>query len=114
MGIQIIGTKKCRETQKTERYFKERNIAYHFVDLNQRALSPGELQSVVRAIGADALIDSDSKIYNKKGMQYMDFDPVEELSENPLLMRTPVVRDGHKAVLGYDPDGWKVLLEEGK
>ena len=112
MGIQIIGTKKCRETQKTERYFKERKIAYHFVDLNQRTLSAGELQSVVRAIGADELIDSSSKIYRKKGMQFMDFDPVEELIEHPLLMKTPVVRSGHRAVLGYEPELWKNILED--
>ena len=110
MGIQIIGTKKCRETQKTERYFKERKIAYHLVDLNQRELSPGELKSLITSIGTDALIDDTSKLYKKKGMQFMDFDPLEELAEHPDLMKTPVVRDGSKAVLGYNPDGWKIKL----
>ncbi|MDC7227433.1 MAG: glutaredoxin [Spirochaetales bacterium] len=107
MGIQIIGTKKCRETQKTERYFKERGWPYHFVDLNQRSLSSGELAAIVTAIGAEELIDTESKVYKRKGMAYMEFDPVEEIEENPALMKTPVVRDGRKAVLGYNPDEWK-------
>lgn len=111
MGMQIIGTKKCRETQKTERYFKERGWSYHFVDLNQRALSSGELASVVRAVGADDLINTDSKVYKKKGMAYMEFDPVEEIEENPELMRTPVVRSGHRAVLGFQPEAWQNLIQ---
>lgn len=110
MGIQIIGTKKCRETQKTERYFKERNIAYHLVDLKQRELSAGELKSLINAIGADELINTESKLYKKKGMQFMDFDALEELAENAELMKTPVVRDGSKAVLGFSPDKWKTVL----
>lgn len=111
MGIQIIGTKKCRETQKTERYFKERGWEYHLVDLSQRALSSGELNSIARALGADELIDPESKLYKKKGMSYMDFDPVEELEEHPELMKTPVVRSGHKAVIGYEPELWKKMIE---
>jgi arsenate reductase-like glutaredoxin family protein len=110
LGIQIIGTKKSRETQKTERYFKERKISYHLVDINQRELSPGELKSLILAIGAEELIDAESKLYKKKGMQFMDFDALEELAEHPDLMKTPVVRDGNKAVLGFSPDEWKSVL----
>ncbi|MBI9105965.1 MAG: glutaredoxin [Spirochaetales bacterium] len=108
--MQIIGTKKCRETQKTERYFKERKIAYHFVDLSQRELSPGELKSLITTLGADELIDTGSKLYKKRGMEYMDFDAIEELAEHPDLMKIPVVRDGSKAVIGWDPESWKTLL----
>ncbi len=110
MAVQIIGTKKCRETQKTERYFKERNIAYHFVDLNQRTLSSGELQSVARACGKEALLDTESQLYKKKGMAYMDFDILEEIEENPQLMKTPVVRNGSKAVVGFDPEAWTDII----
>ncbi len=110
MGIQIIGTKKCRETQKTERYFRERQYQYHFVDLSQRALSIGELKSITAAIGVDELIDTESKFYKKKGMAYMEFDPLEELEEHPELMKTPVVRNGSKAVLGFRPDQWEDLM----
>ncbi len=113
MGIQIIGTKKCRETQKAERYFKERGWSYHFVDLNQRSLSPGELNSVAAAIGAERLIDTESKVYKKKGMAYMEFDPLEEIEEHPELMKTPVVRSGGRAVLGYNPELWKEMAGEG-
>lgn len=112
MGIQIIGTKKCRLTQKTERYFKERGIKYHFVDLNQRALSAGELNSIVKNIDANELINEESKIYKKRGMSYMEFDPLEELLEYPELIKTPIVREGSKSVLGFSPDLWKGIFKE--
>ena len=112
MSIQIIGTKKCRETQKTERYFRERNIPYHLVDLNQRALSPGELQSIAASIPPEELIDTESKLYKKKGMAYMEFDIMEELLENSGLIKTPIVRFGKKAVLGFDPEQWHKLMGE--
>lgn len=110
MGLQIIGTKKCRETQKTERFFKERGWSYHFVDLDQRALSVGELNSIARAVGTDELVNTNSKLYKKKGMSYMDFNPLEEIEEHPELMKTPVVRNGSKAVIGFEPELWNALI----
>ena len=93
MTIQLIGTKKSKATQKVERYLKERGIEFQFVDLSQRSLSGGELDSIAQGVGGfDALIDSESKAYKKRGMQYMDYDPREELLEDPGLMRVPVVR----------------------
>jgi arsenate reductase-like glutaredoxin family protein len=100
MTIQLIGTKKSKQTQKVERYLKERRIAFQFVDLTERGLSAGELDRIARAAGGyDALIDTESKAYTKRGMQYMDFDAREELSEDPALLRIPIVRgDGGVAV----------------
>ena len=110
MNIQIIGVKKSPETRKAERFFKERGVAFHFVDLRERPLSKGEIESVSRAVGARELVDEESKIYKTRSMQYMEFDPLEELVEHPLLMKIPVVRNGREATIGYSPDTWKVWI----
>jgi arsenate reductase-like glutaredoxin family protein len=110
MALQIFGTRKCPDTRKAERYLKERDIPYHFVDLADKGISPGELTAIRKAIGKEALIDSSSKRYTDRGLAYMDFDAEEEILADPLLLRTPVVRNGPKAVIGYDPDGWAGLL----
>ena len=112
MTIQIFGTKKCASTRKAVRFFKERGISPHQVDLAEKGISAGELASIVRSVGRDSLIDPESPVYKKKGMAYMEFDPEEEVLENPLLLKTPVVRRGREATLGLEPDTWKRWLEE--
>jgi Spx/MgsR family transcriptional regulator len=107
MNIQIFGTKKCNNTKKAQRFFKERNIQIHFRDLTEKGISPGELQNISRAIDLDNLIDTESKQYKKRGMQFMVFDIEEELIEDPLLLKTPIVRNGKQATIGYEPDVWK-------
>jgi arsenate reductase-like glutaredoxin family protein len=107
MNIQIFGTKKCNNTKKAQRFFKERNIQIHFRDLTEKGISPGELQNISRAIDLDNLIDTESKQYKKRGMQFMVFDIEEELLEYPLLLKTPIVRNGKQATIGYEPDVWK-------
>ena len=105
-AIQLFGRKKCRVTQKAERFFRDRSVSYQFIDLDRKPMSPGELTSVVQKLGAETLIDTGSPVYQRRGMQYMDFDPAEELAEHPGIMRTPVVRRGSDAVVGDEPDGW--------
>ncbi|MCB9249555.1 MAG: ArsC family transcriptional regulator [Ignavibacteriales bacterium] len=107
MNIQIFGTKKCSDTKKAERFFKERNIQFHFRDLAEKGISKGELENISRAIGLDDLIDTESKQYKKRGMQFMVFNLEEELLEDPLLIKTPIVRNGKDATVGYTPDVWK-------
>lgn len=107
MNVQIIGTKKCRDTQKTERYFKERRIAYQFVDLTQRGLSAGELNKVKAALGLENLVDRAGKEYARLNLQYMVHNVEEMLLTHPQLLRTPIVRNGAKATLGYCPDVWQ-------
>ncbi|MCB0746228.1 MAG: ArsC family transcriptional regulator [Ignavibacteriae bacterium] len=107
MNIQIFGTKKCSDTKKAERFFKERNIQFHFRDLTEKGISKGELENISRAIGLDDLIDTESKQYKKRGMQFMVFNLEEELLEDPLLIKTPIVRNGKDATVGYTPDVWK-------
>jgi len=109
MNIQIFGKSKCFDTKKAERYFKERRIKYQLIDINKYGLSKGEYQSVKNAVGGTAaLIDEKSKEYKSQYIQYLaDKNDVEErLLENPGMFKTPIVRNGKKATIGYQPDIW--------
>lgn len=114
MNIQIFGEKKSNDTRKAERFFSERGISYHFVDLVSKGISEGELRNVCRRIDAQDLIDTESKIYKKRGFAYMDFDPREEILENPTLLKSPVVRNGSEVSCGYAPEIWKKWIENHK
>ncbi|MBL1214866.1 MAG: ArsC family transcriptional regulator [Ignavibacteriae bacterium] len=107
MNIQIMGTKKCRDTQKAERYFKERNIQYQFRDLTIKGVSKGELENIKRVYDIEHLIDKEGKQFNKRNLAYMVFDIEEELLEDPLLFKTPIVRNGKQSTIGFEPDVWK-------
>lgn len=109
MNIQIFGIKKCFDTKKAERYFKERKIKYQFIDLNIKGLSKGELQSIKSAIGLNELINKDSREYKKTNIGSIRTDSVKEdlLLNNPKLYKTPIVRNGKKATVGYKPEIWK-------
>ncbi|MBN2440190.1 MAG: arsenate reductase family protein [Spirochaetales bacterium] len=109
--IQIFGLKKCHNTQKAERFFKERRVPFQFINLAEKGMSKGELSSVIHACGPEGLIDKQGKEYKKANLEYMDFDVEEILLENPLLFVTPVVRKGNEAVTGYAPDVWKKFIE---
>ncbi|WP_028973341.1 arsenate reductase family protein [Spirochaeta cellobiosiphila] len=110
MSIQIMGTKKCKDTQKALRYFKERGVQVHFRDLNDKALSKGELDKICQKIKAQDLIDESSSFYKKKGLAYMEYDPREELLEHPDLVKTPIVRSGSESILGVQEALWKTLI----
>lgn len=110
MAIQIFGTKKCQTTRKAERFFKERAVPYHFVDLQEKGISKGELESIARAVGPDKLIDKTSKLYKDRGFEYMDYDALEEILAQPMLLKTPVVRKAAKAVIGDEPKAWLDLV----
>lgn len=107
MEIQIIGTKKCRETQKAERYFKERRIKYQFRDLNEKGVSKGELENISRSIKIEDLIDIDGKRYKERNLKFILHNIEEELLTDPLLFKTPIVRYGKESTLGYNPEKWK-------
>ncbi|KAJ50999.1 arsenate reductase [Clostridium tetanomorphum] len=109
MNIQIFGTKKCFDTKKAERYFKERKIKYQFIDLKEKGLSKGELQSVKAAVGLNNLINVNSKEYKKLNMDKIRGDSIKEenILNNPILCKTPIVRNGKQATVGYEPDIWK-------
>ena len=107
MNIQIFGKKKCFDTQKAERYFKERRIKYQYIDLNRYGISPGELQSVKNAVGMDDLIDE--KHPDAALLQYLarQADKLDRILDDPTLLKTPIVRNGKKATSGYRPEVWK-------
>ncbi len=110
MNIQIYGKTKCFDTKKAERYFKERNIKYQFIDLKKYGMSRGEYNSIKRAVGSfDALVDESSKLYEACYIKYLASQEAKEekLLENQELFKTPIVRNGKNATVGYRPEVWK-------
>jgi arsenate reductase-like glutaredoxin family protein len=107
MNIQVFGTLKCQETRKAQRYFKERRIPFQFINLAERGLSRGELNSVKSTIDIDHLMDREGKEYARRNLKYLAHDVEEELLNDPLLFKTPIVRNGNKATIGYMPHIWK-------
>ena len=109
MNIQIFGKSKCFDTKKAERYFKERRIKFQSIDLKKYGMSPKEFDSVLRAVGGiDNLIDWDSKSPEVTLMKYMEDKIAKEdkVFNDPMLMKTPVVRNGKQATVGYCPEIW--------
>ncbi|MBP7527365.1 MAG: hypothetical protein KA801_05545 [Syntrophorhabdaceae bacterium] len=107
MNIQIFGTPKCQDTRKAQRYFKERGIRFQYIDVTVKGLSKGELASVKAAVGIDNLIDKEGKQYTRRNLAYLTHNVEEELLDDPLLLKTPIVRNGNKATVGYQPEVWK-------
>ncbi|MDP4093998.1 MAG: arsenate reductase family protein [Bacillota bacterium] len=109
MNIQIFGSKKSFDTQKTERYFKERKIKYQYIDILKYGLSKGEFESVRTAVGLGELINSKAKQYTTLNMHMLGTGSAaqEVLFNNPALYNTPIVRNGRKATVGYKPEVWK-------
>lgn len=110
MNIQIFGTKKSFDTKKAQRYFKERRIKVQFIDLKEKEMSKGELQSVMRAVGGiDAVVDPNAKDQDTVALiTYLaESQKFDKLLENQQILREPIVRNGQKATVGYCPDVWK-------
>ena len=110
MNIQIFGTKKCNDTKKAERFFKERGIKFQFIDMKEKGMSKGELTSVASANGGIMnMVDPNAKDKDTVALlQYIaDEDKLEKLLENQQVIKTPVVRNGKQSTLGYQPDVWK-------
>ena len=107
MNIQIFGKNKCFDTNKAQRYFKERRINFQAVDLLKYGISRGELSSVKNAVGLEALIDSGHPDAALVTYLAYDDDKLEKLLEDPRLLRTPIVRNGRQATVGYCPEVWQ-------
>lgn len=110
MNIQIFGTKKSFDSKKAERYFKERGIKYQFIDMKEKSLSKGEFRSVCQAVGGyENLIDQECKDKDLLALvTYLaEEDREEKILENQKIMKTPIVRNGRQATVGYQPDVWK-------
>jgi arsenate reductase (glutaredoxin) len=110
MEVQVFGTKKNPETRKALRFFAERRVRTHFVDLTQRAASPGELRRFVQKFGVGALIDRDSRQFAGSGLahaSYSDERWIEKLVDEPLLLRQPLVRNGSQLTVGAAESVWR-------
>lgn len=110
MNIQIFGTKKSFDTKKAQRYFKERRIPFQLINLAEKPMSKGELQSVVRAVGGiDALVNPDARDEEAAAlvMHLVEVQRFDALLENQQVLREPIVRNGRQATVGYAPDVWK-------
>ena len=110
MNIQIFGKSKCFDTKKAERYFKERRIKFQSIDLKKFGMSGREYDSVLRAVGGvDKLIDWENKSQEITNMKYMEDKTAKEdkLFDYPELMKTPIVRNGKQATVGYCPEVWE-------
>ena len=110
MEVQIFGTKKSSDTRKALRFFAERRVRTHFVDLNERAAALGELRRFAQKFGVAALIDRDSRRFSELGLgpaRYSDEHWLVRLVDEPLLLRVPLVRFQHKLTIGVDETAWK-------
>lgn len=116
MNIQIFGKSKCFDTKKAERWFKERRIRVQNIDLIRYGMSGGEFDSALRAVGGvDKLIDWEKKSPEIDLLRYTDDRVAKEdkLFDHPELMKTPVVRNGKRATVGYCPEIWAAWEKEG-
>ncbi|MBQ7870845.1 MAG: ArsC family transcriptional regulator [Oscillospiraceae bacterium] len=110
MNIQIFGRSKCFDSKKAERWFKERRIKFQSIDLLRYGMSNGEFESVLRAVGGvDKLIDWEKKDPDIDLLRYMDDRIAKEdkIFDRVELMKTPIVRNGRQATVGYCPEVWQ-------
>ena len=107
MNIQIFGKSKCFDTKKAQRFFKERRVKVQNIDLIKYGISKGELTSVVRAVGLDNLIDPKHPDAAMLSYFALDSQKLEHLLDDPSLLKTPIVRNGKQATVGYCPEVWK-------
>lgn len=110
MEVQIFGVKKSADTRKAQRFFAERRVRTHFVDLMERAASPGELRRFEQKFGVTALIEKGSKRYAELGLAQSrmgDERWMQLLADEPLLLRMPLVRNGNQLTIGAAEDVWK-------
>ncbi len=110
MNIQIFGTKKCNDTKKAERFFKERGVKVQFIDMKEKGMSKGEFTSVVSANGGiENMLDPECRDKDTLALiKYLsEEDKLQKILENPQVIKTPVVRNGKQSTSGYRPEVWK-------
>ena len=110
MNIQIFGSKKCNDTKKAQRFFKERGIKFQFIDMKEKGMSKGEFNSVAQVNGGiENMIDWNGKDQDTLALiKYIaDKDRLEKILENPQVIKTPLVCNGKQSTIGYQPEVWK-------
>lgn len=114
MNVQIFGVKNSQETRAAERYFKERRVQIHYVDLKVKPMSPGEIKRFIDKYTLYGLLEKDGKEYEAAGLQYLrvsDADLLQRIEKEPKLLRLPLVRSGNKISIGRDEAAWKAMLD---
>jgi arsenate reductase-like glutaredoxin family protein len=117
MTIQIFGFNDCQDTRKAQRFFKERGIAVHYVDMDERPAARGELRRFAEKLGAAALIDREGARFKALGLRVAGDSPqrlLERALTEPRLLRTPLVRCDHKVAIGHAPETWQAWLHAAK
>ena len=117
MTVQIFGFKDCQETRKAQRFFAERRVPVHFVDLDERPAAKGELRRFAERFGPAALIDKEGARFKALGLRVAGDSPqrlVDRALTEPRLLRTPLVRNGGKVTLGHAPDDWQAWVNAEK
>src|SRR5580704_4849486 len=111
--VQIFGVKSSTATRAAERFFKERRVTIHFVDLNQRPMAPGEIKRFIERFGLAAMLDSEGKAYTEGGLKYLklsDSDLLGKIERDPKLLKLPLIRASKRLSIGHDEDAWKAML----
>jgi arsenate reductase len=111
--IQIFGVKNSPATRAAERFFKERRVAFQFVDLKKKPMAPGEIRRFVERFGLDQLLDREGAAYLDAGLKYMkmsDGQLLERIEGDPKLLKLPLVRSANRLSIGGDEAGWKAML----
>jgi arsenate reductase-like glutaredoxin family protein len=114
LAVQIFGVKNSQASRAAERFFKERGVTIHLVDLKQRPIAPGEIRRFIDRFGLAGLLDTEGKSYTGAGLKYMklsDSDLLAKIEREPQLLRLPLVRAGNRLSVGHDADSWKAMLE---
>jgi arsenate reductase len=114
LEVQILGIRKSADTRKALRFFSERRIKTHFVDLMEKPASLGELRRFAQKFGVMLLIDKDSKRFAELGLRYAQLSDdrwLQKLSEEPLLLRIPLIRNSNRLAIGADEGTWKSWME---
>jgi arsenate reductase-like glutaredoxin family protein len=112
-SVQIFGLKNSQATRAAERFFKERRIAIHFVDLNQRPMAPAEIGRFVQRFGLAGLLDTEGKAWIDAGLKYLkvtDSELLTRIARDPALLRLPLIRAGNRLSVGRDENDWKAML----
>ena len=114
LSVQIFGLKNSQATRAAERFFKERRITIHFVDLKQKPMSPGEIRRFIERFTLSGIVDSEGKAWADAGLKYMkmsDADLLAKIEREPALLRLPLVRSANRLSVGNDQDAWKTMTQ---
>jgi arsenate reductase len=113
LNVQIFGVKNSQATRAAERFFKERRVAIHFVDLTKKPMAPAEIKRFADRFGLSALLDTEGKAWIDAGLKYLkvqDSEMLQRIERDPKLLRLPLIRCGNRLAVGHDEDEWKAML----